>query len=94
MGIPAYEFHILNYIHYIIQMNDFKFFKGETISEPTLDPFQTVPENYRIESVYTIYYNPPTLIPTRRVYCRHIINTHDTCSFLITDTHWLWDYNE
>ena len=74
-------------------MNDFKFFKGETILELTLDPFQTVPENYRIESVYSIYYNPPTLIPTRRVYCRHIV-TEELISFLITDTHWLWDYNE
>ncbi len=75
-------------------MNDFKFFKGETISEPTLAAWETVPVNYRIESVDPIYYNPLTLIPTRRVYCRHIIDTDDIFSFPITDTHWLWDYNE
>lgn len=92
MGIPAYEFHILNYIPYIIRMDDFKFFNG-VIYKPTLDPFQTVPENYRIESVDPIYNNPLTFIPTRRVYCRHIV-TEELVSFLITDTHWLWDYNE
>ena len=79
-------------------MNDFKFFKGVTITEPTsdpfrIDPFQTVPENYRIESVDPIYNNPRTLIPTRRVYCRHIV-TEELCSFLVTETHWLWDYND
>ena len=73
-------------------MNEFKFFNG-VIYKPTLDPFQTVPENYRIESVDPIYYNPHTLIPTRRVYCRHIV-TEELVSFLITDTHWLWDHHE
>ena len=86
---PASFFHILNNIHYIILMNEFKFFKGEII-----DPFQSVPENYRVESVDSIYYNPLTFIPTRRVYCRHIIDTDDIFSFPITDTHWLWDYND
>ena len=74
-------------------MNDFKFFKGVIKSPFTIDPFQTVPENYRIELVDPIYYNPLTSIPTRRVYCRHIV-TEELISFLITDTHWLWDYNE
>ena len=73
-------------------MNQFKFFYG-VIYKPTLDPFQTVPENHRIESVDPIYNNPLTFIPTRRVYCRHIV-TEELVSFLISDTHWLWDYND
>ena len=73
-------------------MNQFKFFSG-VIYKPTLDPFQTVPENHRIELVDPIYYNPLTFIPTRRVYCRHIV-TEELDSFLITDTHWLWDHHE
>ena len=73
-------------------MDEFKFFNG-VIYKPTLDPFQTVPENHRLELVDPIYYNPLTSIPTRRVYCRHIV-TEETTSFLISDTHWLWDYHE
>ena len=71
---------------------EFKFFKGVIKGPFTIDPFQTVPENYRIELVDPIYYNPLTFIPTRRVYCRHIV-TEELDSFLITDTHWLWDFN-
>lgn len=74
-------------------MNQFKFFKG-VIKEPfTIDPFQTVPENYRIESVDGPMYNPRTFGAYKRVNCRHIV-TEEGFSFLITDTHWLWDYNE
>ena len=74
-------------------MNQFKFFSG-VIYKPTLDPFQTVPENHRIESVSTILYDPYTFIASRMVYCRHIVNTEQTFSFLISDTHWLWDHHE
>ena len=78
---------------------NFKFFKGVIKGQFTIDPFQTVPENHRIELVDPIYYNSLTSIPTRRVYCRHIVTedllyTEELVSFLITDTHWLWDYNE
>ena len=72
-------------------MNDFKFFIGETIPEPTYDPFQSVPENYRVESVSSILYDANTNIPFKRVFCRHIV-TEELDSFLITDTHWLWDF--
>lgn len=73
-------------------MNDFKFFIGETIPEPTYDPFQSVPENYRVESVGPILYSPHTFIPTRRVFCRHIVNPNDEYVFNIRNTHWLWDF--
>jgi hypothetical protein len=69
-------------------MNDFKFFKGETIT----DPFQSVPENFRVESVGPILYSPFSINITRKVYCRHIVNPEQTYAFDITETHWLWDF--
>lgn len=68
-------------------MNDFKFFNGEIIT----DPFQSVPENFRVESVGPILYNPYSFNTTKRVYCRHIV-TEQTFTFNITETHWLWDF--
>jgi hypothetical protein len=81
-------------------MKTFTFFYGpnDEPQEPQaemepLPVFQQVPEDFIVDSVGPILYEPYTFTPKRRVYCKHRDpNNQETHTFMIDEYHWLWDF--
>ena len=78
-------------------MKTFTFFNGQEdepqVQTEPLQLFQQVPEDYIVESVGTILYEPYTFTPKKRVYCKHRDpNNQETHTFMIDEYHWLWDF--